>query len=89
MSRRPAVLISAAELAALLEAAQQPVVADVRWTLGGPPGKPGTKRAIFPALSGWISSLTSPIRRAPAADTLPPVAVFEQAMRDIGVRQIR
>ena len=34
------VLISAMELADLLGSDESPVVAYVRWTLGGPPGKP-------------------------------------------------
>jgi thiosulfate/3-mercaptopyruvate sulfurtransferase len=88
MSRRPAVLISAAELAALLESAQQPVVADVRWTLGGPPGKPQYEAGHIPG-AVWVD-LESHLAGLPGAGgrhPLPPVAVFEQAMRDIGVRQ--
>jgi thiosulfate/3-mercaptopyruvate sulfurtransferase len=88
MSRRPAVLISAAELAALLESAQQLVVADVRWTLGGPPGKPEYEAGHIPG-AVWVdleSHLTDP-PGAGGRHPLPPVAVFEQAMRDIGVRQ--
>ncbi len=88
MSRRPAVLISAAELAALLGSAQQPVVADVRWTLGGPPGKPEYEAGHIPG-AVWVD-LESHLAGPPGAGgrhPLPPVAVFEQAMRDIGVRQ--
>jgi thiosulfate/3-mercaptopyruvate sulfurtransferase len=88
MSRRPAVLISAAELAALLESAQQPVVADVRWTLGGPPGKPEYEAGHIPG-AVWVD-LESHLADLPGAGgrhPLPDVAVFEQAMRDIGVRQ--
>ena len=32
------VLIEAAELAEQITTARRPVLADVRWTLGGPPG---------------------------------------------------
>ena len=81
-------LISAAELAALLESAQQPVVADVRWTLGGPPGKPEYEAGHIPG-AVWVD-LESHLADPPGAGgrhPLPPVAVFEQAMRDIGVRQ--
>ena len=80
MSRRPAVLISAAELAALLESAQQPVVADVRWTLGGPPGKPQYEAGHIPG-AVWVD-LESHLAGLPGAGgrhPLPPVAVFEQA----------
>jgi thiosulfate/3-mercaptopyruvate sulfurtransferase len=86
MSHRTAVLISAAELAALLGSAQQPVVADVRWTLGGPPGKPEFEAGHIPG-AAWVD-LESHLAGPPGAGgrhPLPPVAVFEQAMRDIGV----
>jgi thiosulfate/3-mercaptopyruvate sulfurtransferase len=88
MSRKAAVLISAAELAALLESAKQPVVADVRWTLGGPPGKPEFETAHIPG-AVWVD-LESHLAGPPGAGgrhPLPPVATFEQAMRDIGVCQ--
>jgi thiosulfate/3-mercaptopyruvate sulfurtransferase len=82
------VLISAAELAALLGSAQQAVVADVRWTLGGPPGKAEYEAGHIPS-AVWVdleSHLTGP-PGAGGRHPLPPVAVFEQAMRDIGVRK--
>jgi thiosulfate/3-mercaptopyruvate sulfurtransferase len=88
MSRRPAVLISAAELAVLLGSAQQPVVADVRWTLGGPPGKAEYEAGHIPG-AVWVD-LESHLADPPGAGgrhPLPPVAVFEQAMREIGVRK--
>jgi thiosulfate/3-mercaptopyruvate sulfurtransferase len=88
MSRKPAVLISAAELAALLESAEQPVLADVRWTLGGPPGKPEFEAAHIPG-AVWVD-LESHLAGPPGVGgrhPLPAVAIFEQAMRDIGVRQ--
>ena len=88
MSRRPAVLISAVELAALLESAQKPVVADVRWNLGGPPGRPEFEEGHIPG-AAWVD-LESHLAGPPGAGgrhPLPAVAVFEQAMRDIGVRK--
>ena len=88
MSRKASVLISAAELAALLESAEQLVVADVRWTLGGPPGKPEFEAAHIPG-AAWVD-LESHLAGPPGhggRHPLPPVAIFEQAMRDIGVRQ--
>lgn len=87
MSRSTAVLISAAELAALLDSTQPPVIADVRWTLGGPPGKPEFEAAHIPG-AVWVD-LESHLAGPPGAGgrhPLPPVAIFEQAMRDIGVR---
>jgi thiosulfate/3-mercaptopyruvate sulfurtransferase len=68
------VLISAQELAELLRSDQPPLVADVRWNLGGPPGKPDFEASHI-AGAVWVGG------RHP----LPTPVVFEQAMRDIGV----
>ena len=81
-------LIFPAELARLLRSDQPPVVADVRWTLGGPPGKPDFEAchvpgAVWVDLEAHLSAPPGPGGRHP----LPPVAVFERAMRDIGVRE--
>jgi thiosulfate/3-mercaptopyruvate sulfurtransferase len=82
------VLISPGELATLLESDWPPVVADVRWTLGGPPGKPEFEAchisgAVWVDLEAQLSGPPGDGGRHP----LPPVAVFEHAMRDIGVCQ--
>jgi thiosulfate/3-mercaptopyruvate sulfurtransferase len=87
MSPRP-VLISSAELAELLDSAQPPVLADVRWTLGGPPGRPEFEArhvpgAVWVDLEADLSGSAGTGGRHP----LPPVEVFQQAMRRIGVRQ--
>ena len=79
-------LISPAELVRLLESDQAPIVADVRWTLGGPPGKPDFEAchvpgAVWVDLEAHLSAVPGGGGRHP----LPPVAVFEQAMRDLGV----
>lgn len=82
------VLITPAELAELLEEAQPPVLADVRWTLGGPPGEPEFEACHIPG-AVWVD-LEAHLSGPPGTGgrhPLPPVAVFEQAMRDIGVRQ--
>jgi thiosulfate/3-mercaptopyruvate sulfurtransferase len=82
------VLISPAELAALLGSDRPPVVADVRWILGGPSGKPDFEAAHIPGAL-WVD-LDAHLADPPGAGgrhPLPPVAVFEQAMRDLGVRQ--
>src|SRR6187397_2229187 len=88
MSSSKAILISAAELADLLDSAQQLVLADVRWTLGGPPGRPEFEAGHIPG-AVWVD-LESALAGPPGAGgrhPLPPVAVFEQAMRDTGVRK--
>ena len=79
-------LVSRAELAELLASAAPPVVLDVRWRLGGPPGidsylaghLPG---ACFIDLDTELSSQPGSAGRHP----LPDVAVFEAAMRGAGL----
>ena len=84
------VLIEPAELAELLEAGEPPVLADVRWTLGGPPGRPEFEGAHLPGaqwvdLERQLSGPPGPGGRHP----LPSPVVFEAAMRSIGVRADR
>jgi thiosulfate/3-mercaptopyruvate sulfurtransferase len=82
------VLITPAELAGLLGSDQLPVVADVRWTLGGPAGKPDFEACHVPG-AVWVD-LEAHLSAPPGAGgrhPLPSVAVFQQAMRDIGVRE--
>jgi thiosulfate/3-mercaptopyruvate sulfurtransferase len=82
------VLISAQELAELLRSDQPPVVADVRWNLGGPPGKPDFEASHIPG-AAWVD-LETQLASPPGVGgrhPLPTVAVFEEAMRDIGVCQ--
>jgi thiosulfate/3-mercaptopyruvate sulfurtransferase len=88
MTSSEAVLISPAELAELLGSARPPVVADVRWTVGGPPGKPDFEASH---ISGavWVD-LETQLAGPPGVGgrhPLPTIGVFEQAMREIGVRQ--
>jgi thiosulfate/3-mercaptopyruvate sulfurtransferase len=88
MTSSESVLISPAELAELLDSAQPPVVADVRWTLGGPPGKQDFQACHIPG-AVWVD-LETQLAGPPGVGgrhPLPAVAVFEQATRDIGVRQ--
>ena len=85
MSSEP-VLISPTELAELLRSDQPLVVADVRWNLGGPPGKPEYVASHIPG-AVWVD-LETQLAGPPGVGgrhPLPAVAVFEQAMRDIGV----
>ena len=82
------VLISAQELAELLRSDKPPLVADVRWNLGGPPGKPDFEAGHI-AGAVWVdleTQLTGP-PGVGGRHPLPTAAAFEQAMRDIGVSQ--
>jgi thiosulfate/3-mercaptopyruvate sulfurtransferase len=82
------VLIAPAELADLLDSAQPPVVVDVRWILGGPPGRLDFETSHIPG--AVFVDLETELAGSPGAGgrhPLPAVAVFEQAMRDIGVCQ--
>ena len=82
------VLISAPELAELLRSDKPPLVADVRWNLGGPPGKPDFEASHI-AGAVWVD-LETQLAGPPGVGgrhPLPTPAAFEQAMRDIGVCQ--
>jgi rhodanese-related sulfurtransferase len=82
------VLISAVELADLLGSDRPPVVADVRWTLGGPPGKADFEASHIPGAI-WVDLETQFTGPPGVGGRHPPPAVeiFEQAMRQIGVCQ--
>jgi thiosulfate/3-mercaptopyruvate sulfurtransferase len=83
-----AVLIEATELADLLDSAAPPVVADVRWTLGGPSGRPEYERAHIPG-SRWVDierQLSGPPGEG-GRHPLPSPEVFQAAMRGLGVDQ--
>jgi thiosulfate/3-mercaptopyruvate sulfurtransferase len=82
------VLISAQELAELLRSDKPPLVADVRWNLDGPPGKPDFEASHIPD-AVWVD-LETQLAGPPGVGgrhPLPTPAAFEQAMRDIGVSQ--
>jgi thiosulfate/3-mercaptopyruvate sulfurtransferase len=88
MTSSEAVLISSTELADLLGSDRPLVVADVRWTVGGPPGKPDYEASHIPG-AVWVD-LETQLAGPPGVGgrhPLPTVGVFEQAMREIGVRQ--
>ena len=81
------VLIEAEELAGLLHQDSTPVVADVRWTLGGPPGLPEFEAGHIPGAQ-WVdleNELSAPPHGPGGRHPLPAVEVFERAMRRIGV----
>jgi thiosulfate/3-mercaptopyruvate sulfurtransferase len=85
-----ATLITADELAALLAGGDPPTLLDIRWRLGGPPGRelyqaghvPG---AVFVDLDHDLAGPPGPGGRHP----LPSTAGFEAAMRRAGVRDDR
>jgi len=80
-------LVSVESLAAELDAGRRPVLADVRWTLNGPPGRPEYENGHLPG-AVWVdleSELTSH-RAGGGRHPLPDTEVFGSAMRRIGVR---
>jgi len=87
-ARIPAPLIAPEELAALLDGPVRPVVLDVRWRLGGPPGRldhdaghvPG---AVFVDLDAELAGPPGAAGRHP----LPDPAALQEAMRRAGVRE--
>ena len=81
-------LIAAGELRTALDAADRPVVLDVRWKLGGPPGREEHARghvpgAIYVDLESELSGAADP---AAGRHPLPAPADFERALRAWGVR---
>jgi thiosulfate/3-mercaptopyruvate sulfurtransferase len=80
-------LIRPQELAAAIESRSQVVIADVRWTLNGPPGRSEFEAGHIPGAQ-WVD-LERELSAPPGAGgrhPLPEVDVFQQAMRRIGVR---
>ncbi len=80
------VLIEPGELAGLLDAEQPPVLADVRWVLGGPSQQAAYEEAHLPG-AHWVdleAVLTAP-PGAGGRHPLPAAHVFEAAMRRIGL----
>jgi thiosulfate/3-mercaptopyruvate sulfurtransferase len=90
MSSSASLLTGVAELAAALAADHPPVVLDVRWRLGGPPGRglyaaghiPG---AVFVDLEADLAAPPGPGGRHP----MPAAADFQLAMRRAGVQDGR
>jgi len=81
------VLIEPEELARALDSDHPPVVADVRWTLGGAPGVAEFEAGHLPAAQ-WVDleqELSAPPVGPGGRHPLPSAAVFQGAMRRIGV----
>jgi thiosulfate/3-mercaptopyruvate sulfurtransferase len=79
-------LISVAELADAVAAATAPVLLDVRWRLGGPPGIDGYRAGHLPG--AVYADLDSQLAGPPGdrgRHPLPDTPVFEAAMRAAGV----
>jgi thiosulfate/3-mercaptopyruvate sulfurtransferase len=82
-----ALLIGVESLAAELAGPQPPVVLDVRWRLGGPPGIDSYRAGHLPG--AVYVDLDTDLSGAPGAGgrhPLPATAGFEAAMRRAGVR---
>ncbi|MBB4904887.1 sulfurtransferase [Actinophytocola algeriensis] len=80
-------LVSCTELAASLSGAEPPTLLDVRWRLGGPPGREDYDRghlpgAVFLDLDTQLAAPPGPGGRHP----LPEPAELERALRAAGVR---
>jgi thiosulfate/3-mercaptopyruvate sulfurtransferase len=90
LTRRQDLLVSPEALARELAGESAPVLLDVRWRLGGPPGL-GTYReghlpgAVFTDLDRDLAAPPGPAGRHP----LPDPAAFQSAMRAAGVSQGR
>ena len=87
---RDAVLVSVDALAAELAQDPPPVLLDVRWRLGGPPGIDSYQQghlpgAVFTDLERDLAGPPGPLGRHP----LPDPAVFQAAMRAAGVSRDR
>ena len=75
MTSSEGVLISPAELAELLAAALPSVVADVRWTVGGPPGKPEFEAGHIPG-AVWVD-LETQLARPPGVGGRHPLPMVD------------
>lgn len=84
------VIITATELASELAQPAAPVLLDIRYQLGGPPGRPEYEAghvpgAVYVDLDGELAAPPGPAGRHP----LPDLDVFAAAMRAAGVRADR
>lgn len=89
LNRDPAPpLVGVAALAAQLAGPDPVVVLDVRWTLGGPSGRPDYEAGHLPG-AHWVDlehELSGPAVGAGGRHPLPDVEVLGAALRRVGVR---
>ncbi|MCF6522781.1 sulfurtransferase [Streptomyces sp. JJ36] len=85
------VLITAPELAAALTGPRPPVLLDVRWQLGGPPGRPEYLAGHLPGAVyvDLETELAGPAGPGAGRHPLPAAAEFGAVMRRAGVRADR
>ena len=89
MTSEPSVLISVAALAARLKEPGPLVLADVRWNLAGPPGRPEYEAGHLPGAQ-WVdleTELSGPLHpaRTGGRHPLPDAEAFAAVLRRIGV----
>lgn len=79
-------LVSVEELAAELASDHRVVLADVRWTLNGPPGRPEYEQGHLPG-AVWVDLESELTTHGPSGGRhpLPDPDTFQRAMRRIGV----
>ncbi|WP_436495858.1 sulfurtransferase [Actinokineospora sp. HUAS TT18] len=90
MTARTQPLISAADLLSALDSPDAPVLLDVRWRLGGPPGREDYAAGHLPGAA--YLDLDTDLAAAPGAGgrhPLPEPDVLERALRATGVRADR
>jgi len=88
MSSTASLLTGVAELAAALAADHPPVVLDVRWRLGGPPGIDSYQAGHLPG--AVFADLDQDLAAPPGVGgrhPLPDTGVFQNAMRRAGISQ--
>ncbi len=91
MSPAPSPLIGVDELAALLRGPEPVVLADVRWTLGGPPGRPEYEAGHLPG-AHWVDleqELSGHRSGARGRHPIPDAEVLTATFRRLGVRSGR
>ncbi|MHB8718485.1 MAG: sulfurtransferase [Candidatus Dormibacteria bacterium] len=88
---QPSLLTSPESLAEELDGPAPPVVLDVRWALGGPPGREEYARGHIPGavFVDLDSQLAGPPGGGRGRHPLPDVDHFQRAMRAAGVSQAR
>ena len=79
-------LVSVSELAEELDSGRAIVLADVRWTLNGPPGEPEFEAGHLPG-AVWVDLESELTTHGPTGGRhpLPQPEIFQEAMRRIGV----